>query len=393
MKLLRLLCLTLLIFCLALPALAEGPLLRAGGSFAVAIDAQGQIWAWGDNVRGQLGNGTAKRVPFPSPAGEGLQGSDVADIQCGNENTLFLMKDGTVYTCGNNNYGQQGDGGAAGAVTIPWQIPELRDIVQVATGYGHCLARTADGHVWAWGRNNCGQLGTGSKKAEKRPVQLPLEHITDVQCGGKFSMVMAEDGTIWGWGANDQGQLLDAVRKGQNLLQPTQLSVSGRFTRIAPGGSTVYAIDPDGVLWAWGRNNYLQLGTKAVKAQSSEPVRVELPEGLAIADLYAYNTHAGILTPDNALWQWGMTRCGQLGSGKHPTSSLPTLCDAGQPVLAAAVGSSGSYAMLADGTVWACGYSEVYQTGAFRKVHYYVYDWTYNGLNLLTSTWEDPHND
>ena len=105
-------------------------MLRAGGSFAFALDSQGQLWGWGDNTKGQLGNGSKKRAFFPdTQAGQGLDGQEILDIQCGNENTLYLMKDGSVYTSGPNNYGQQGNGKSNAYNYVPEKIEGLEHIV------------------------------------------------------------------------------------------------------------------------------------------------------------------------------------------------------------------------------------------------------------------------
>ena len=368
-------------------------MLRAGGSFAFALDSQGQLWGWGDNTKGQLGNGSKKRAFFPdTQAGQGLDGQEILDIQCGNENTLYLMNDGSVYTSGPNNYGQQGNGKSNAYNYVPEKIEGLEHIVQISSGYGHCLALDENGHVFAWGRNNLGQCGVGKNRAVNKPEQLELEHITSIVCGGKYCVAMDENGRVFGWGSNDQGQLLDTGRN-KKVLSPVELALDFRPVQLACGGSTTYALDEEGSVWAWGRNNYLQLGTKSVRNASKVPVRVELPENTEVREVYAYNTHSGVMTTDGQIIQWGMTRCGQLGSGKHPTSSLPTLCELDQKAIAFDVGSSGSYVMLEDGSILACGYGEVGQTGAFRRKTAYVYVWTSNGLNAVTGTWVDPKND
>ena len=124
-----------------LPASAESVMfVRAGGSFGMALDANGVIWGWGDNGSGQLGNGNNKRAYFPIPCATGIDGTQVKDIQCGNLNTLFLMQDGTVWTCGRNNYGQQGQKTKKEYVFTPIQIPGLENIEKIACGFGQCLA-------------------------------------------------------------------------------------------------------------------------------------------------------------------------------------------------------------------------------------------------------------
>ena len=381
-----------LLLALGITGASAEVLLRAGGSFGFAVDAKGVIWGWGDNTKGQLGNGSKKRQYQPAPAGLGLDGSQIADIQCGNENTLFLMKDGTVYTSGPNNSGQQGVADAPSYVYEPIRVEGLENIVQIATGFGQCLARTADGQVYAWGRNNLGQAGIGKKGNVKTPVLLDLAGIVDIQCGGKFCMAMDADGNIWGWGDNESGQLLEAS-KGGAVTSPTLLSISGRFTKVACGGSTAFGLDAAGVLWAWGKNDYGQMGTDDVRQSSSEPVRVELPEGLEITQIHAYNAHSAVVTAEGQVYQWGRTYSGQLGNGTRPTRSLPTLaCPEEAPVVEAATGSSCTYVLLTDGTIRTSGYSEVGQTGAFPTSKGYISTWQNPGLNLYEGTWVDLGN-
>ncbi len=382
---------TLLTLCVSFAS--ADVLLRAGGSFGYAIDSQGVIWGWGDNTKGQLGDGTKQRRYSPVHVASGLDGSQVADIQCGNENTVFLMKDGTVYTCGPNNYGQQGVKDAPSYVYEPIQIPTLSDIVQIACGFGQCLARTSDGHVWAWGRNNCGQIGNGTTTGAKEPVLLNLEHITDIQCGGKFCMAMDEEGNIWGWGDNESGQLLLTGKKNTKVKEPTKLSVSGQFTQIACGGSTAFGLDHEGRLWSWGKNDYWQMGTNEVGKNSSEPRQVMLPEGLHIKEIHAYNSHTAVLTEEGEVYQWGRTYSGQLGNGKRPYRSLPLkACPEDGAVEQVATGSSSTYVLLEDGIIRTSGYSAVGQTGAFHTSKGYICNWQNTGLNLITGEWIDQHN-
>ena len=140
----------LMIVCLLVPfgTQAREIILSAGGSFCYAVDADGTIWGWGDNTKGQLGNGTKKRAFYPQQAAVTLNGNDVLAIDCGNENALFLLSDGTVWTCGPNNYGQQGSSEAPAYAYEPIRIPGLENIVQISSGWGHCMARTADGKLY-----------------------------------------------------------------------------------------------------------------------------------------------------------------------------------------------------------------------------------------------------
>ena len=373
-------------------ASAEGRMMvRAGGSFGFAVAEDGSVWAWGDNASGQLGNGGTKRVWMPAAAGQGLDGSRIVDIQCGNVAALFLMDDGTVYTCGRNNYGQQGYKGAPEFVKTPTQIPSLSGITQIACGFGQCLALDGEGRVWAWGRNSNGQIGNGTVKSQQVPVALPLENIVSIRCGGKFCMALDGDGAIWGWGDNEYGQLGD-ITKWKNVLEPAKLSFSGRFVQIACGGDVAFGVDEEGVLWAWGRNDYYQLGVKDVNERTQTPVRVALPEGTRVSRVMAYNSHTAAITDQGALWQWGSVYHGQVGNGTRVWRDVPTVACPVSGVVDADVGSLQSYLLLEDGTVMGCGCNEYGQTGGFHRLVYYVTNWTDTGLNLKTGLWEDPKN-
>ncbi len=386
----------------ALPgALAEDagvtPFVRAGGSFGYAVSSDGKIWGWGDNGKGQLGTGDTKRVKTPSPAALGLDGSEILDIACGNVASLFLMRDGTVWSVGNNNYGQQGQGKDAPAIMKePVQVKGLENVVQVSSGFGQCMALTGDGSVYVWGRNDYGQLGLGDRKARNEPEKLDLQHVTYVCCGGKFSMAMDENGDIWGWGDNEHGQLLEASKR-KRVLTPTKLSISGRFVQIACGGDHALGIDGDGRLWAWGRNDYYQLGTKTKGKIVEEPIAVTFPEGyenVRIARVYAYNSHTAAVSENGALWVWGSVYHGQMGNGVTASKSLPMEPCPAEGVVEADVGSLQTYALLEDGSLMGCGCNEYSQTGAFKwKADYYVRSWKDTGLNLMTGTWQDPGND
>lgn len=376
-----------------LPASAESVMfVRAGGSFGMALDANGVIWGWGDNGSGQLGNGNNKRAYFPIPCATGIDGTQVKDIQCGNLNTLFLMQDGTVWTCGRNNYGQQGQKTKKEYVFTPIQIPGLENIEKIACGFGQCLALDADGRVWSWGRNSNGQVGDGTKKGVKEPIMLDMENIVDISCGGKFNMAMAADGTVWGWGDNEYGQLGDGLKL-KDVTKPTKLAVSGMYKTVACGGDVGFGIDENGKLWAWGRNDYWQLGTKSVSKYTKTPVEVSLPEGTVVTEIYAYNSHTAAITNEGALWQWGGVFHGQVGNGERPWRDVPQEACPASGVVGTAVGSLQSYLLTEDGTLYGCGCNEYGQTGAYRRMRYYVDRWMNTGLNLVSGQWADPGND
>ena len=185
-------------------ACAAEPFVRCGGSFAIVRGDDGTLYGWGDGRKGQLGNEKKKLVKLPETLSWSFP-AEISDIQCGNENTLILLQDGTVWTCGSNSYGQQARTG--GNVVSPVRIDGLSQIVQIASGFGHCLALRTDGTVYAWGRGSNGQLGDGKKKNRSTPEIVDLPEITYIACGGKYSLCVTRDGSVYGFGDNEYGQL------------------------------------------------------------------------------------------------------------------------------------------------------------------------------------------
>ena len=389
----RLLALLAAMMLLPAAALAQDEprtLLRMGGSFAFGVDAEGNIWAWGDNRVGQIGYERRNLIGEPVKGAQGLDGREILDIQCGNENALFLMRSGEVYACGANGHAQLGLADVGGSTAVPARIEDLQHIVQIDSGFGHSLALDSDGHVWAWGKNSTGQAGDGTRMTVKTPVMLPLENIVQIGCGGKYSMALDGNGTIWTWGENDYGQLGYKTREGW-CVTPTALTIDSFTTvQIAAGGDTAYALDTEGHVWAWGRNEVYQCGNDTVGSTNYEPVRVMIPDEVHVARVIAYSSHTMALADNGDLWLWGNADTGQRGVGKKTLKSLPSLVM--QDVADATAGSLACCLMKTDGSVWATGYNKYGQCG----VHFapsrkgILTEWTYNGLNLLESSWARP---
>ena len=134
----------------------------AGGYYhSLALAADGGVWAWGENTSGQLGNGTSTNSDLPVRV-SGLPGtSNATAVAAGVSHSNVLLANGTVWSWGDNNDGQLGNGSTTGT-TVPVQTSTIASASQVAAGYYQSLAIEADGSVWAWGQNVYGQLGTGS---------------------------------------------------------------------------------------------------------------------------------------------------------------------------------------------------------------------------------------
>ncbi|MBN2542532.1 T9SS type A sorting domain-containing protein [bacterium] len=152
---------------------------------SLALDADGHAWAWGRNFNGELGDGSPNPSYTPlqvlGVGGVGIL-SDIKDVATGMEHSLALDLDGYVYAWGDNYYGTLGDGSN---IDRYWPdrvngedcVAYLGDIIAISTSHNHNLALKNDGStIYAWGRNNHGQLGDGSTSNRTCPVQVrPIE--------------------------------------------------------------------------------------------------------------------------------------------------------------------------------------------------------------------------
>ena len=376
--------LALALCCPAVLSGAETAMLRNGGSFVYVVREDGTILGWGDNRMGQLGTTPVKLLLNPQPAADGIDGRDLADIQCGNENTLFLKKDGTVYTCGTYSRGTQGLGQLSSIVKTPTRIPDLENIVQISCGFGHNAALDADGHVWTWGRNDYGQLGLGDRSSRSSPVMLPLEGITAISCGGKFTLAQDRDGAMWGWGSNTH-RVLTADKKDFYSVPIRLEGFAGKtITSFAGGSDFAFWLDDRGTIWTRGRNEYKQLGSSAAEWKVSPSLTtVDIPE--PVRSVCAYSAASSAVTESGNVYVWGSVSAGQLGNGKAPNGTLPVLVWDGGDAVEAVMGSLISSVRTEDGRVYVSGYNKYGQLG--NGTTRSSYTWVWNGTTVGT---EEP---
>ncbi len=256
----------------------------AGGGHSVALDSEGNVWTWGRNDHGQLGVGTiSPQLEVPTKL-VGLD--DVVTVAAGENYTLALRADGTVWAWGDDEHGQLGNGQAGGMVAAPVQVAALSDVTSLAAGSDHGLALKSDGTVWAWGDNTAGKLGDGGSEAlSAQPVEVAgLEKVVGIAAGQGHSLALEADGSVMAWGANQAGQL----GTDDNLAHATPVLVPGlsQVDRIGAGAlHSLAARTADGAIWAWGdaQGAILDTATRADGAAapaddgSLSPTRLSLP--------------------------------------------------------------------------------------------------------------------
>ena len=303
---------------------------RAAGSargwgWAATIAASGPtigaLWSWGTNNQGQLGLGNLTYYSSPKQIGA-LTTWTSAMLPGNNNNALATQSNNTLWTWGNNQFGQLGLGNVTyysspkqvGSLTNWYTNPE-----SINTTNSSCFAIKTDGTLWAWGQNNSGQLGLNNRTRYSSPIQVgSLTNWVWISSGSTFTNGIKTDGTLWVWGQNAYGNL--GLGNTTNYSSPKQVGSLTNWSTIFNQYWGGLALKTNGTIWSWGQNNNGQLG-QGNTTNISSPVQIgALTTWLNLGG----GLYTGIaISTSNALWVWGKNNYGQLGLGNTTYYSSP----------------------------------------------------------------------
>jgi len=236
---------------------------------------------------------------------------------------LARLSNGTVVAWGDNIDGQLGDGTTASS-DVPVPVKGLTGVTAVSAGSLHSLALTSGGRVEAWGSNQDGQLGDGSLTNSRVPVAVPgLTGVSAVSAGGVFSTALLKGGTVQAWGDGTEGELGNGQTAGSDV--PVAVTGLTGVTRISDGNAHTLALLSGGTVMSWGDNTFGQLGnpgTPLGPPNSDVPVPVQGLSGTVTAVSAGGQSSLALLT-GGSVASWGDNALGQLGNGSASDSTTP----------------------------------------------------------------------
>ena len=347
-----------------MPAGVSFTAIASGSYHTIALDGSGTVWTWGFNASGQLGDNITASSSTPVQVHVSA-GTIFTAIAAGSDHSLALDQNGHAWAWGNNFEGQLGNGSTTNssvpvAVDMPTGVIFTKIIA--AAGSYHSAALDQDGRAWDWGDNFSGELGNGTTTMSTTPVMVALPASTSftvLAIGSYHSVALDPGGNAWTWGDNQEDELGNGTMPAYPTAVMAKTATAGSFTAVSAGAGYSLALDTDGHAWAWGYNGNGQLGN-GTTTTSSVPVPVSMPPGVTFTAIAAHFYHSVALDTNGQAWAWGYNADGELGDGTTTDRSVPVavIMPPGVKFTAIASGGGGhSLALDTSGQAWAWGYN------------------------------------
>lgn len=329
--------------------------LSAGWGYTCAVLSTGALPCWGRNSSAQLGDGSFDDRALPNLVGS--LGVSVQRVAAGASHTCAIKKNGDVKCWGNNIAGQIGDGSSGADRAVPGSAADLSsEISALAAGpAGTCLV-TGGGAVQCLGANSNGEVGDGSlvNKNMAVPIFELNGGVIGISAGGSHSCAVVKPGFVNCWGSNSDGQLAGSSG---NTVQQSPITVSGLGSgvkSVAAGAAHTCAVFNKGNVKCWGAGDHGQLGTGTNVGQSSPTVIAALGTTVIAAALGHW--HSCALLKDGSVQCWGDNASGQLGDGtKEPKFSPVAVVGLAQAASAVVASGDHTCALLTSGAVQCWG--------------------------------------
>jgi alpha-tubulin suppressor-like RCC1 family protein len=317
------------------------------GYHALALDTSGRAWGWGFNNSGELGNNSTRPTPDPGMATM-PSGITFTAIAAGDDDSLALDRNGHAWAWGSNRSGQLGNGSTTNSlVPVAVTMPPGVEFTAIAAGV-HSIAVDSSGQAWGWGYNHDGELGDGTTEDRSTPVRVrmpPGVRFTALTAGTDFTIALDQDGHAWAWGYDDSGQL--GLGKSGLRATPVPLALPGgiAFTAINAAGDHTVALDGNGHAWTWGSTTVENPGASILVLSS--PTEITMPGGVVFSTVAAGIDDSLALDQSGQAWGWGDDSNHQLGNGesRYATSPVPVTMPRGVRFHQLAAGICCSYAL------------------------------------------------
>jgi alpha-tubulin suppressor-like RCC1 family protein len=391
----------------------RGPAMSAGRSHTLFSRSDGSVWAAGKNEEGQLGDGTTFVTTFASGSGRALDGRDtvsrvaglanVVAVCAGDDMSLALKDDGTLWAWGRNGLGNL-ETGDTNSATVPRKV-RIDSVIDIPSTGDCSMAVRADGSVWWWGKPRNVSGPSPRSDLATTPVPLPSElgrlpPVRDLEASSGSYYALDRTGRVWGWGSNARGQLGFQPEGSEAIAFSTARFVPGlsSIVAISSGRLHLLALDADGTVWQSGLQYWMDVTAFNDRTKKVDNYRVIAPPaqvpGLSdVVSVAAGHDSSMAVTADGKLWTWG----GPYGvsgppQGTHDFTVPWPMSYVFSPSIgvASAVAYGYETAIIVDdrGQYWSCGDNAFGQLGdGYRQLAFSPYAGRQSPVRVALETW------
>jgi len=300
----------------------------AGGWTTYAIKEDGSLWAWGHNDLAQIGDGSDiflnSKVSTPTK----VSNDSWKDVSSRDTHVLALKSDNSLWSWGSNVDGCVGNGNTDMQNT-PYKLDGKWNVI--SAGENFSIAIRDNGTIYSWGGNTLGELGLGDKNNRLTPTAVVAQgdlfsdwdtsKFINISAGDSHVLAMQENGTVWGWGNNGFGQLTNNSSGADEELTPIKIDLIG-VKYLSSGAEYSMAIYNDGTMRGWGDSQYGTIGSNSWDVNIKFPVQESTQSHNWIA-VDAGIVHTVAIDKYGQLWAWGSNEYGEIGDGTTTSIAIP----------------------------------------------------------------------
>lgn len=327
------------------------PMAETSGAHTIMLKSNGTVWTFGIGDGGELGTGKNQTSDEPAQA-IFPDGTEIIQVACGERHNLALDSQGNVWAWGTEAYGELGSTNQT--ISTPSKVPGLSNIKKIACGAHTSYAVTAKGEVYSFGLNENGEGGIGSYTSSIKVTKAKnLTGIIDIKAGKNHVIALKNTGEVYASGSNLYGELgrnSVTTRKTKEFIKVPNLS---NIVMVGAGDTHSMALDIDGNVWTWGSNLYKELGLNSIATSIQTPTKVDNLQNIRFID-GGKGTSIAIDKQGNT-YTCGLNQNGQLGLGNNQDTDtfqeIPNVSNA----IYASTGNTYTVLIKEDGTVWGTG--------------------------------------
>ena len=292
--------------------LGDIKMINCGFEHILCLDFNGSVFSFGKNYRGQLGLGKHPDELRGTNIPQKVDIPSCKQIVCGDEFSMCLTEEDLLYSFGSNLYGRLGLGSYNDNYYFPQLIPDLHNVEYIVCGNLHSICKTSNNTYYGWGSNYYGQLGYIEYEIYNKPTlcnNYP-DDIISIKCGSFYTLLLTLEGNIYSLGDNYFGQLGLNSNDIKMTNIPTLIANIPEIKRIECGSDHSVCIDVNNHLWLFGKNRFGNLG---LGDDENRYKPIKHPTLSSIMDISSGGSCIFIKTLDGKIYAFGRNNYSQLG--------------------------------------------------------------------------------